>query len=584
MLKKLLRSVRDYKKNAILAPALVSGEVIMEVVIPLLMANMIDNGIYASNMGYVAAMGAALVAASFISLAFGVLAGKNASIASAGFAKNLRKDLYYRLQDFSFANIDHFSTSSLVTRLTTDVTNIQNAFMMLIRTAVRAPMMMIFAMIMSFRINAGLASVFLAAVPILALGLYLIMGHAHPIFEKVFKTYDRLNLVVQENVRGIRVVKSYVREEHEKEKFTTVSERIFSLFTKAEKLIAWNSPLMQFCVYGCTLLISWFGAKLIVASGNNAALGMTTGQLLSMMTYTTQILMSLMMVSFMVIMLTISRASMERVCEVLDEKSTLANPEKPETEVKDGSIRFNHVSFSYSGDPKRKSLMDIDLFIPSGATVGILGGTGSSKSTLVQLIPRLYDVTEGTLEVGGLDVRKYDIESLRNAVSMVLQKNTLFSGTIRDNLRWGNEHATDEQLKAACAAACADEFIDRFPDGYDTWIDQGGTNVSGGQRQRLCIARALLKSPKVLILDDSTSAVDTHTDAKIRQAFREMIPDTTKLIIAQRIASVEDADMVILMDNGRIVAHGTPEELMRTSPIYREIAESQKKGVNPDAE
>ena len=584
MFKKLLKSVREYRKNAILAPALVTGEVIMEVIIPMLMASMIDNGINTSDISFVAKMGIALVAASFISLTFGVLAGKNASIASAGFAKNLRKDLYYRLQDFSFSNIDHFSSSSLVTRLTTDVTNIQNAFMMLIRTAVRAPLMMVFATVMSFRINAGLASVFVAAVPILAGGLYLIMSHAHPIFEKVFKTYDKLNLVVQENVRGIRVVKSYVREEHENEKFTSVSERIYSLFTKAEKLIAWNGPIMQFCVYGCTLIISWVGAKLIVASGNNASLGMTTGQLLSMMTYTTQILMSLMMVSFLVIMLTISRASMERVCEVLDEKSSLTNPDQPLTDVRDGSIRFNHVSFSYSGDKKRNSLNDIDLAIPSGTTVGILGGTGSSKSTLVQLIPRLYDVTEGSLFVGGRDVREYDIETLRNAVSMVLQKNVLFSGTIRDNLRWGDGHATDAEMQAACKAACADEFIDRFPEGYDTWIEQGGANVSGGQRQRLCIARALLKKPKVLILDDSTSAVDTKTDAKIRQAFREMIPDTTKIIIAQRIASVEDADLVILMENGRIVAKGSPDELMRTSPIYREIAESQKKGVSQDAE
>ena len=583
MVKKLLQSVREYKKNAFLAPTLVLGEVVMEIVIPLLMANMIDFGINRNDLGYVAGMGALLVLASLVSLAFGVFAGRHASIAGAGFAKNLRKDLFYRLQTFSFSNIDHFSSSSLVTRLTTDVTNVQNAYQMIIRTAVRAPFMMLFAMIASFRINASLALIFLGAVPVLAAGLALIMTSAHKLFEKVFKTYDKLNLVVQENVRGIRVVKSFVREDHENAKFRAVSDSIFRDFSKAEKIVAWNSPLMQFCVYVCMLLISWFGAKLIVQSGNQPAVGMTTGQLLSLMSYTTMILMSLMMVSFIVIMVTISRASMERITAVLEEESQLHSPADPITEVADGSIRFDHVSFSYSDDPARLALTDICLDIPSGAVVGILGGTGSSKSTLVQLIPRLYEVTQGSLQVGGIDVRKYDMEALRNQVAMVLQKNVLFSGTIRDNLRWGDENATDEDIRRVCEAACCNEFIDRFPDGYDTWIEQGGSNVSGGQRQRLCIARALLKKPKILILDDSTSAVDTRTDAMIRKAFREYIPDTTKLIIAQRIASVEDADLVILMDGGRIAAKGSPDELMRTCPMYREIAESQRKGAAENA-
>ena len=579
MVKKLLQSVREYKKDAFLAPTLVLGEVVMEIVIPLLMANMIDFGITRSDLGYVAKMGALLVLSSFVSLAFGVLAGKHASIAGAGFAKNLRKDLFYRLQTFSFSNIDHFSSSSLVTRLTTDVSNVQNAYQMIIRIAVRAPFMMIFAMIASFRINTSLALIFIGAVPILALGLFLIMRSAHKLFERVFKTYDKLNLVVQENVRGIRVVKSFVREAHEYSKFRTVSDSIYRDFSKAEKIVAWNSPLMQFCVYACMLLISWFGARLIVQSGNEPAAGMTTGQLLSLMSYTTMILMSLMMVSFIVIMVTISRASMERITAVLEEESQLHSHADPVTSVADGSICFDHVSFSYSDDPNRLALTDICLEIPSGATVGILGGTGSSKSTLVQLIPRLYDVTRGSLRVGGVDVRSYDTEALRDQVAMVLQKNVLFSGTIRDNLRWGDENATDEDIRRVCEAACCNEFIERFPDGYDTWIEQGGSNVSGGQRQRLCIARALLKKPRILILDDSTSAVDTHTDAMIRKAFRESIPDTTKLIIAQRIASVEDADLVILMEGGRIVAKGSPDELMRTCPMYREIAESQRKGA-----
>ncbi len=579
---KLGKSVREYKTYAILSPVLMIGEVVMEVLIPMITASIIDDGIEKGNMSHVALMGGLLVLASFVSLFFGVMAGRNASIAGAGFAKNLRKDLFYRIQDFSFANIDHFSTSSLVTRLTTDVTNVQNAFQMLIRMAFRAPIMLIFAVIMAVRINVELSMVFLIAIPILGFGLFMIMSHAHPVFRRVFKTYDRLNGVVRENVRGIRVVKNYVREDYEIRKFKSVSEDIFNDFSKAEKIVAWNGPLMNFCVYGCMLLVSWFGARLIVQSGNGALnpLGMTVGQLNSMFTYVNMILGSLMMLSFMIIMFTISRASIDRIIEVLDEENTMTDPENPVREMKNGSIRFDHVSFSYSGNRDRLALKDVCLDIPSGATVGILGGTGSSKSTLVQLIPRLYDVTEGTLTVGGVDVRQYDMEYLREQVSMVLQKNELFAGTVKDNLRWGSEHAADEELVAAAKAACADEFIQKMPEGYDTWIEHGGANVSGGQKQRLCIARALLKKPKILILDDSTSAVDTHTDAMIREAFRTEIPDTTKLIIAQRVASVEDADLVVLMDAGRVVACDSPANLMKNSVIYREIAESQKKGAS----
>ncbi len=583
MIKKLLKSVREYKKDCILAPVLVSFEVVMEVIIPMLMADMIDNGIDKGNLRHVGLMGAALILAAVLSMLFGLFAGKHAAVGSCGFAKNLRGDLFKKLQSFSFTNIDHFSTSSLVTRLTTDVTNIQNAFQMIIRMAVRSPMMLIFATVMSFRVNASLALVFLVAIPFLAAGLFLIMSKAHPIFERVFKTYDRLNRVVQENLRGIRVVKSFVREDHENAKFRTVSDSIFRDFSKAEKTIAWNSPLMMFCVNGCMLLISWFGARMVVASlDGTQAPWMTTGQLMSMMTYTTQILMSLMMLSFIVIMITISRASAERVCEVLDETNDLADPEKPVMTVRDGSIRFENVSFSYSGDLSRACVKKINLDIPSGATVGILGGTGSSKSSLVQLIPRLYDVTEGRLYVGGCDVKDYGVKALRDQVAMVLQKNVLFSGTIRENLRWGCAEATDEEIIEAARIACADEFISKFPEGYDTFIEQGGTNVSGGQKQRLCIARALLKKPKILILDDSTSAVDTRTDALIRNGFKHKIPDTTKLIIAQRISSVQDADMIILMDNGSIAAQGTHDELMRTSAIYREIYTSQQRGSEED--
>ena len=580
MIRRLMKSIREYRKNAILAPVSVSMEVVMEVLIPMLMAAMVDQGIEKGDMSVIIRMGLFLAVSAFLSLFFGVFAGRCASIASAGFAKNLRKDLFYRLQDFSFTNIDRFSTSSLVTRLTTDISNVQNAFQMIIRIAVRAPLMLIFAMVMAFRVNSRLALIFLVTVPFLAVGLYFIMSRAHPIFKRVFRTYDRLNLVVQENLRGVRVVKSFVRESHEIDKFRKVSDSIFKDFTKAEKTVAWNSPLMMFSIYTCTLLISWFGARMIVASGNGALPnGLTTGQLMSMMTYTMQILMSLMMLSFIIIMVTISRASAERITEVLKESSTLTSPEDAVNELADGSVSFSHVSFSYTGDPAHCCLEDIDLTIPSGSTVGILGGTGSAKSTLVQLIPRLYDATKGSVSVGNTDVRRYDLKTLRDGVSMVLQKNLLFSGTIKENLRWGNPNATDEELRQACIIAHADDFIRTFPDGYDTVIDQGGTNVSGGQRQRICIARALLKKPKILILDDSTSAVDTKTDAEIRSALRNEIPNTTKLIIAQRVASVEDADQIILMDGGRIAAVGTHEQLMETSPVYREIAESQRKGV-----
>ena len=576
MLKKLLGSVREYKKDSLLSPVFVSLEVVMEVVIPLLMSLLIDNGINGNggsgNMNYIVKIGLVLLGCCVISLAFGALAGKHAAYASAGFAKNLRKDMYYKVQNYGFSNIDKLSTASIITRLTTDVTNIQNAYQMCIRIAVRSPFMLVSSLIMAFSVNPRLSLIFLCAIPILGGGLYLIMTHAHPIFERVFKTYDKLNNVVQENLHGIRVVKSFVREDHEIDKFEGVSKDIYNDFSKAEKLLAFNSPLMQFCMYGCMLLISWLGAKLIVSDS------MTTGQLMSFISYASQILMSLMMLSMILVMITISRASCERIVEVLDEESDLTNCENPVYQVKDGSIKFSNVCFDYSKKADRHCLNNVNVNIPSGATVGIIGGTGSSKSSFVQLIPRLYDVTEGSVEVGGLDVRKYDIESLRNEVAMVLQKNVLFSGTIKENLRWGNENATDEEMERACKLAQADSFIQTFPDKYDTYIEQGGSNVSGGQKQRLCIARALLKKPKILILDDSTSAVDTATDAMIRRAFKEEIPDTTKLIVAQRISSVEDADMIIVLDDGEINGVGTHDELIKTNEIYREVYESQTKG------
>ncbi len=540
------------------------------------MAMLIDKGIDAGNMNYILKIGIALAISCVISLVFGALSGKFAASASAGFAKNLRKDMFYNVQNFSFSNIDKFSASSIVTRLTTDITNVQNAYQMIVRIAVRGPIMIIFSLIMAFGINHKLSLVFLLAIPVLGGGLYFIMTHAHPIFERVFKIYDKLNNVVQENLRGIRVVKSFVREDFEEKKFKNVSEDIYDDFVKAEKLLAFNAPLMQFAAYGCMLFISWFGAKLIVAST------MTTGELTSLIAYTMQILMNLMMLSMVFVMITMARASSERIVEILDEKSDLTNPENPVYEIKNGDISFRNVNFGYSKKKRKLCLKSINLDIKSGETVGIIGGTGSSKSSLVQLIPRLYDTTDGEVIVGDRNVKEYDIESLRDEVAMVLQKNVLFSGTIKENLRWGNDHATDEEIERVCKLAQADEFIQTFPDKYDTYIEQGGSNVSGGQKQRLCIARALLKKPKILILDDSTSAVDTKTDASIRRAFREEIPNTTKIIIAQRISSVEDADKIIVMDNGEINGIGTHEELLKNNEIYREVYNSQVKGGGDD--
>ncbi len=575
MIKRLTKCIREYKKPSLLSPLFVTLEVIIEVFIPTLMASIIDEGIAANNSAHIIITGLLLVVLALLSLTFGALSGKYAAIASAGFAKNLRKDMYERVQTFSFSNIDKFSASGLVTRLTTDVTNLQNAYQMIIRIAVRAPFMLIFSFCMTALINIKMATIFLIIVPILGIGLFLIITHVHPIFETVFKTYDKLNNVVQENLRGIRVVKSFVREEHEIKKFNSVSDRIYKLFSKAEKLLTINAPLMQFSIYTCMLLLSWFGAKIIVTTHETA---LRTGELTSLFSYTMQILMSLMMLSMIFVMIIISRASAERIDEVLSENANITNPENPIEEIKDGSIEFDNVSFSYKNDMNKLCLKNINLKINSGETIGIVGGTGTSKSTLVQLIPRLYEVTDGTLSVGGKNVKEYDIEALRNSVAMVLQKNVLFSGTIKENLRWGNKHATDDELIEACRLAQADDFIREFPKGYDTYIEQGGTNVSGGQKQRLCIARALLKKPKILILDDSTSAVDTKTDALIRKAFSEYIPETTKIIIAQRISSVSDADRIIVMDNGKVDAFGTHEELLESNEIYREVYYSQTGG------
>ena len=580
MLKKLSASIRQYKRQSLLAPLFVTFEVILEVLIPTIMAYLIDNGINKGDMNVIAKTGLILVVTCIISLICGILSGKFAAEASTGFAANLRKDMFYNVQNFSFENIDKFSTSSIVTRLTTDITNIQNAYQMVVRVAVRSPIMLVFSLVMSFMLNPKLALVFIIAIPILGIGLYIIMSKAHPIFKRLFNKYDDLNLVVQENLRGMRVVKSFVREDFEEKKFKGVSNEIYKNSVGAERLLMLNMPLMQFTMYLCMLLISWFGAKLILSDT------MTTGELMSMFSYAGQILMSLMMFSMVFVMIIMSKASAERIAEILNEKSTMENKENPVLEVKDGSIDFENVSFSYSRHIREEEkdvmsapvLSNINLHINSGETVGIIGGTGSSKSSLVQLIPRLFDVTGGSVKVGGIDVRDYDIETLRNQVSMVLQKNELFSGTIKDNLRWGNEKATDEDIERVCRLAQAHAFIMEFPDKYDTVIDQGGSNVSGGQKQRLCIARALLKKPKILILDDSTSAVDTKTDALIRKAFAEEIPDTTKIIIAQRISSVQDSDKIVILENGHINAVGTHEELLKNSDIYSELYKSQQKG------
>ena len=579
MLKRLARCIREYLPATILSPLTMIGEVAMEVTIPLVMADLYNYGIVAQDMGVVVTKAIQLILCALASLTFGVASAIFASRAGTGFAKNLRHDMFHRVQNFGFGNIDKLSTASIVTRLTSDVANLQMTFQMMIRMAIRSPMMLILAMFSAMRINVKLSLVFCVALPILVTALALITPSVFKIFDRVFKTYDKLNTVVQENVHGVRVVKSFVREKKETEKFTSTSGKIYADFVKAERIMALNNPIMQLCVYGCMIAISWIGAHMVVASGNNHALGLTTGQLSSMFTYTTQILSSLMMFSMVFVMLTMSRAPLKRCYEVLTEEPDLASPATGAvTEVADGSIDFEQVDFRYSATAKHRALKEIDLHIPAGATVGILGSTGSGKTSLVQLIPRLYDVAAGCVKVGGVDVRDYDLDTLRDNVAMVLQKNELFSGTIKDNLRWGDPNATDEEMEHACRLACAHDFITGFPDGYDHKIEQGGTNVSGGQKQRLCIARALLKKPKILILDDSTSAVDTRTDASIRQAFREEIPGTTKLIIAQRVASVQDADMIVILDNGTVADVGNHQELLARSEIYREVYESQKKG------
>ncbi|MCI7335062.1 MAG: ABC transporter ATP-binding protein/permease [Oscillospiraceae bacterium] len=578
MIKRLSKCIREYKKASLLTPLFVSLEVVMEVIIPYYMGKMLDYGVNLGNMNYIVRVGVMLAVFCIMSLVFGALAGKYAAYASAGFSKNLRHDMFHNVQSFSFSNIDRFSVSSLVTRLTTDVTNLQNAYQMIIRIAVRSPLMIVFSLVMTIRVSPRLSLIFACILPLLALGLFGIVRKAYPIFERVFKTYDKLNTITSENLHGIRVVKSFVREEHEKEKFKTVSSSIYRDFISAEKLLALNAPLMQTAAYSTMLLISWFGAKLIIASGNVPENGLTTGDLVILMTYAMQILMNLMMLSMIFVMITMSRASAERISEVLAEESSLKNPENPVMQVRDGSIEFSNVGFSYKNDKNKLCLKNASFRIESGETVGIIGSTGSSKSTLVQLIARLYDVTTGSVSVGGVDVRDYDLDVLRENVAMVLQKNVLFSGTIKDNLRWGNLDATDEEMKEACRLAQADSFINTFENGYDTYIEQGGTNVSGGQKQRLCIARSLLKKPKILVLDDSTSAVDTQTDALIRKGFSEYIPETTKIIIAQRIASIEHADKIIVLDNGEIENIGKHEELLGKDPIYTEVYNSQTKG------
>ncbi len=579
MIRKLTRSIREYKRDTFLTPVFVILEVIMEVIIPLLMARMIDDGITGDDTGVLTSLGTVLIICVIIGLAAGVLSGAFCARASGGFAQNLRQDMYDKIQEYSFANIDKFSTSSIVTRLTTDVMNVQNAFMMIIRVAVRAPFMLVFSLIAAFSVNARLSLMFFVAIPVLGTGLYIIVHYSHPYFERVFHVYDDLNGVVQENLSGIRVVKSFVREDFEEKKFARVSETIYKIFKKAEGIVAFNMPLMQFVVYACMLLLSWFGARMIVSSHATA---MTTGELSSMIAYAMSILNCLMMLSMVLVMINIAGASTQRIVEILDEESTLKNKENPVTHMDDGTIVFENVGFSYVDETDKECLKHLNLTIPSGSTLGIIGGTGCGKSSMVQLIPRLYDVTEGAVTISGVNVKEYDLFTLRNDVAMVLQKNELFSGTIKENLRWGNENATDEEIIHACRLAQADSFVQTFPDKYDTYIEQGGTNVSGGQKQRLCIARALLKKPKILILDDSTSAVDTKTDALIRKAFREEIPDTTKIIIAQRISSVQDADQIIVLDGGMINGCGTHEELLKTNAIYKEIYDSQMKGDDRD--
>ena len=574
MIKKLASYIKEYKKASILTPVFVVLEVVMEVIIPMLMSKIIDVGIPNSDIKYILEIGILLTLSAIMSLAFGMLSGRFAAKASSGFAKNLRKGMFYKIQNFSFEDIDKFSTSSLITRLTTDVTNVQMAYMMIIRILIRGPVMLLAALFMAFSIDARLSCVFLVAIPILGVALFYIAIKAHPNFERVFKKYDKLNEVVQENVGGIRVVKAYANEEHEEKKFEDVNNEVYNYFKKAEKIVAFNSPIMQFVVYFSVLIISWLGAKFIIGGT------FQTGELSSLITYAWQILMSLMMLSMVFVMIIIAQSSAERIVEVLDQEPSIKNKKNPIKTIKDGSITFENVSFAYSDekDPNKFALQDINLEIKSGETIGIIGGTGSSKSSLVQLIPRLYDATKGIVKVGGVNVKDYDMESLRDEVSMVLQKNVLFSGTIAENLRWGNPNADDEELERVCKLAQADSFIQEFPDKYDTYIDQGGTNVSGGQRQRLCIARALLKKPKILILDDSTSAVDTKTDSYIRKAFREEIPNTTKIIIAQRVTSVEDCDRIIVMDEGKINGIGTSKELLKTNKIYQEVYNSQMKG------
>lgn len=583
MLKTLAGSLREYKKSSFAAIFFSGIEVIFEIVIPLCMSNLIDSGIEKSNMSMVWKFGILLLIFALLQLATGMLSTYTAAKASTGFSANLRQDMYDNMQTFAFSNIDRFSTASIVTRLTTDVTNVQNAYQMLIKLAVRGPVMLIVSMIVSFRINRQISLIFLAIVPVLGVLLALIVRKVHPVFEKVFHTYDDLNNVVQEDLRGIRVVKSCNREDLETSKFKKISQDIYKGFAKAEQMLALNSPLMQICMYTCMILTSWIGAKAIVASGNNTALGLTTGDLTALITYSIQILSSLMMLSMVFAMITIASSSAGRIAEILQEKTDIANLENPVMHVADGEINYNNVEFVYASKADKKVLSNINLHIASGETLGIIGGTGSSKSSLVQLIPRLYDVTSGSLTLGGVDVRKYDLDTLRNAVAMVLQKNELFSGTIAENLRWGDENATDEEIKEACRLACADEFINAMPKGYETYIEQGGTNVSGGQKQRLCIARALLKKPRVLILDDSTSAVDTRTDALIQKALKEYLPETTKIIIAQRISSVQNADKIIVLDDGKVGAVGTHDELLKTCGIYREVFASQQKGESENA-